>query len=404
MPIITRRNTRIPGTIWNNHGFLYWRGKLPGDSIRKSIPLCMPGSTRAMTADHPQSYAVAAAWRLWESAVRESRTVRNRTPTVGDICDRYIIHCETYYSQNGAQNERIAIRLFREMYGPHEIGTLTHADMIALRDAHISSGICRRTVNDRMTSTKRMIAWALDEALIPACVKAELSQVSPLKRGRSEAPECDPIRPARDEDIELLRGVLTPSLFDMVTVHRHTGMRPGELCAMRWSDIERRSNGPWVYRPKDHKNAWRRRPRPILIGPISRRILEKYTGGDYCFSPARSMTERCQMWRELRKSHVQPSQIDRSSPEAMRKPGECWDPGTYARATRRAFASLGVDGFSPNQLRHAFATDVRRRFGLTACRAVLGHSGGQRVTDIYTRDAVEDEIISQASMAVETLG
>ena len=63
-----------------------------------------------------------------------------------------------------------------------------------------------------------------------------------------------------------------------------------------------------------------------------------------------------------------------------------------------------MDLWSANQLRHAFATEVRRKFGLEACRAVLGHSNGARVTDRYSFEAAEDEIIKAASVAVEALG
>ena len=48
--------------------------------------------------------------------------------------------------------------------------------------------------------------------------------------------------------------------------------------------------------------------------------------------------------------------------------------------------------------------EVRRKFGLEACRAVLGHSMGARITDRYSCDALEDEIVEKASAAVEALG
>jgi hypothetical protein len=53
---------------------------------------------------------------------------------------------------------------------------------------------------------------------------------------------------------------------------------------------------------------------------------------------------------------------------------------------------------------HAFGTEVRLAFGLEAARAVLGHTGGGCITDVYTFDAVEEEMIKAASPAVEALG
>jgi integrase len=43
--------------------------------------------------------------------------------------------------------------------------------------------------------------------------------------------------------------------------------------------------------------------------------------------------------------------------------------------------------WSPNQLRHTFATDVRKRFGLEAAQVLLGHSEAD-TTQLYAeRDA-----------------
>ena len=108
--------------------------------------------------------------------------------------------------------------------------------------------------------------------------------------------------------------------------------------------------------------------------------------------------------REARKTPVQPSQIDRSNPAATRVPGEAWDTCAYTRTIARACARANVEGWGSNRLRHAFATEVRRKFGLEATRAVLGHSTGARITDRYSFDAIEDEIVGKAAPAVEALG
>ena len=42
----------------------------------------------------------------------------------------------------------------------------------------------------------------------------------------------------------------------------------------------------------------------------------------------------------------------------------------------------GVDPWTPNQLRHAAATRIRRELGLDAARVVLGHSSAA-MTEIY---------------------
>ena len=64
----------------------------------------------------------------------------------------------------------------------------------------------------------------------------------------------------------------------------------------------------------------------------------------------------------------------------------------------------GIVPWGSNRLRHTFGTEVRRAFGLEAARAVLGHTNGGCITDVYTFDAVEDEMVRTAAPAVEALG
>jgi site-specific recombinase XerC len=52
--------------------------------------------------------------------------------------------------------------------------------------------------------------------------------------------------------------------------------------------------------------------------------------------------------------------------------------------------------WSPNQLRHSYATEVRKQFGLEAAQVVLGHSTC-RVTEIYAeRDTAKGSLVAKA--------
>ena len=254
--------------------------------------------------------------------------------------------------------------------------------------------------------TNRMMPWALDEGLVRAQVKAELSQVRPLKRNRSEARETAPVRPVGAEAIKAAQACMMPNTADMVEVHRLTGMRPAELCGMRWQDIDT-SATPWVYRPRDHKNEWRGQPRAICIGPRARAILERHRETEYPFSPVAATYERILELRKQRTSPFYPcrdEKYSRADPHATRKPRDHWDTCSYSKTIHAACLRAKIDPWSANRLRHVFATEVRRRFGLEATRAVLGHSMGARITDRYSFEAAEDEIIRAASAAVEALG
>ena len=276
-----------------------------------------------------------------------------------------------------------------------------------LRDALVRSGVSRTTVNARLWRVKYMIGWALDEALIPATVKAELTQVKGVKRGRSAAPERQHVRPVDDATIAATVAHMMPNTADMVRVHRLTGMRPCELCALRWSLIDT-SRLPWVYRvpPEVNKNEWRGefgQPRVVCIGPKARAILERHRDGcDVPFSPVLAMAEYVAARHAARVTPVYGKRKD--APHVPRVLGEQWTTDAYTKTIHAACGKAKITPWGANRLRHTFGTEVRRAFGLEAARAVLGHTGGGCITDVYTFDAVSDEMVRTASPAVEALG
>lgn len=397
-----RNDYRKPrGSIINNNGYWYLLVRLPGETKRRKHPLCAPGSDHAMRADRPRDMAVDAAHRLWESATRQVRQGVSGT-SVTDVCDAYVRHAQVYY-RGGTETSTVtcALRLFKELHGARPIAELVHADMLRVRDAMVRHGLARTTVNKYMRIiSNRMLPWALDEGHIRAQVRAELSNVQPLKRGRCTARETEPVTAVDDATINATIAHMMPNTADMVRVHRLTGMRPDEICTMRWADIDT-STTPWVYRPAKHKNQWRGQPRAIVIGPQARAILERHRDTAYPFSPVAAVYERMM---ELRANAKSPSRYCRRDPHAVRVPRDHWDAPAYSKTIAAACKRADVPVWSANQLRHAFATQVRRHFGIDAARAALGHSNGHRVTDMYSFEAAVDETIRTATPAVEALG
>jgi len=400
------------GSVWDNHGLWYYSVQLPGESKRRNVPLRAPGAKHTLRSDRPRKMAEEAAARYWEEHTRQAARRKAQGATVAELCSMWDAHCKEYYRgadgqpTSSAINYVIDVRMFRDLFGNAVVAELTHADMLQLRDALVRSGVSRPTVNRRLWCIKHMLDWALDEALIPATVKAELTQVHNIKRGRSAAPECPPVRPIDDATLEATLARMMPNTADMVRVHRLTGMRPCELCALRWQLIDT-SRTPWVYRvpPEANKNEWRGemgQPRVVCIGPRAREILERHRDGDVPFSPARAFREYLEA---IRAARVTPF-YGKADPDAHvpRVMGERWTTCAYARTVRAAAKKAGVEPWGVNRIRHTFGTEVRRAFGLETARAVLGHTGGGCITDVYTFDAIEDEMVRAAAPAVEALG
>ncbi len=187
---------------------------------------------------------------------------------------------------------------------------------------------------------------------------------------------------------------------------------------MRIADLN--MDGPtWVYTPEHHKTQYRGRSRKIYIGAKAQETLRHYLRSSlkgYIFAPTQAETERREIMHANRKTPIFCGNVPGSNckRKPQRRPGERYNPAAYnraiSRACRQAFpAPDGVKGqalqkwhknhrWSPNQLRHAFATEVRRTHGLEAAQVLLGHSQAD-VTQVY---AERDE--QKAIQAISQVG
>jgi integrase len=194
----------------------------------------------------------------------------------------------------------------------------------------------------------------------------------------------------------------------MVRVQWHTGMRPGEVTAMRTIDLDM-SGKVWFYRPGSdrgpagqHKMAYRGQQRIVPIGPKGQAVLKPWLRlnlTEYLFQPIEARAHFYGQRRANRKSPMTPSQAKRR-PKAKPKrvPGERYTVASYDRAIRNACMRGDLPRWHPNQLRHAKATELRREAGLDATRAVLGHRTPV-VTEIYA-----ELDTAQAAAVMERLG
>jgi integrase len=310
-------------------------------------------------------------------------------------------HVGTHYRrQDGTPTTEVSeyrqtLRAVRELFGRVPAAEFSPLKLKAIREQMIAAGLARTTINQRVDRVKRMFKWAVGEELVPETVHRALATVPGLQRGRTEAKETEPVEPVAAADVEATLPHLSRIISAMVQIQWRTGMRSGELCAMRTADIDR--SGPvWLYRPRAHKTAHRGRARVITIGPRAQEALAPFLQPDapetYLFSPAADREERFVQMRARRKSKVQPSQVCRRSSNPKRRPGTRFASPAYAqrvgyaieRANRGRIerGQVPIPHWHPHQLRHTHATEVRRQFGLEAAQVVLGHASAH-VTQIY---------------------
>jgi integrase len=258
--------------------------------------------------------------------------------TVAEVCARYLHHRRAEVVESEWNQSRLASVPLLDLYRDrpaHEVGPKA---LRRVRDAMVATGtLCRTEVNRRIVRLRSMFRWAAGDELIPATIVEAQRTLEPLRRGRTTAYDAKPVEPVPAGDLEATLPHLTPMLRTMVRVQLLTGMRVGELLALRSADLDRAAE-PWVYRPRAHKNAWRDMHREVPLVVRVQQLIAPYLSGDpdaSLFSPAESEQERRRMRRSARKSKVQPSQIardlrNRAAPR--RTVADTWTPTTYRHA------------------------------------------------------------------------
>lgn len=345
----------------------------------------------------------------WLAAGRQPLHVTSFELTVAELCLRYWKFAVSYFQAHDAKNRnlpalKMTIKYLRGRYSRTPAVEFGPLALKAIRRQMIDDGLSRRYINDHIGRIKRIFKWAVGEQLLPPDTFQALATVPGLRAGRTEARESQPVLPVDDATIDATLPHLPDVVADMVRVHRLTGMRPTELCIMRPCDIDLTVD-PWRYTPRHHKTQHTGRERMIFIGPQAQAVLLRYLAPDAeanCFRPSDSEAKRRAAAHAARRTPL--SYGNRPGTNLRRKPrhqpGDAYNDDAYRRAIHRACdrafpappdiagdpaefsAWRGEHRWSPNQLRHAAATEIRKRFGLEAAQTTLGHASAD-VTQVY---------------------
>jgi integrase len=288
--------------------------------------------------------------------------------TIVELLATYAEFAREYYQGSGEfQNMLYALKPLKELYGRTAAAEFSPLKIKAVRERMIESGLCRSEVNQRVGRIKRFFAWAVENEHVPPNVLHGLRAVRGLARGRTNAKENDPVRPVPEQFVDALEPHVSPQIWAMISLQRLTGMRPGEVTAMRTRDIDA-SEEAWVYAPPQHKSAWRGHERKIHLGPQAQEILKNWLRpvlDEPLFQPVEAETWRRQQLHERRKTPLSCGNRPGTNRSAKprRQPGSRYTARTYYVAIRRACFAAKVPVWSPNQLRHNRATQLRREHG-----------------------------------------
>jgi integrase len=334
---------------------------------------------------------------------------RSGDVTVNEVLLAYLRHVDDYYRRldgtatSEPREYRLALRPVKELYGhtpAEEFGPLA---LKTVRENMIRAGLCRSLVNQRIGRVKRCFKWAASEQIVPVEVFLGLATVSGLQRGRTAARETDPIQPVPDELVRATLPHLTRHVAGIVRFQLLTGCRPGEACSLRRCELDT-SGRVWYYRPAYHKLAYRGQTRVIAVGPKAQKVLAEFPTFDptaYVFDPAAAVREFHASRSDSRETPLYPSHAKRNAAKRVkfgkRYPGRRYKIQAYYTAVRRAAKRAGVEFWHPNQLRHLFATTVRKTYGLEGAQVALGHARAD-VTQVYAER--DQTLASKVALAV----
>lgn len=348
--------------------------------------------------------------------------------TLAEVMVAYIQHADRHYrgvdgKPTSEFNEiKLVIKALRELYAETPASEFGPLRLKAVRQGWVNAQLARSECNRRANLVRRMFKWAASEELVPAAIYHALTTVGGLQRGRSAARETEPVGPVEDAVVEATLPYLNRFVCGLVEFQRLTGCRPGEACNLRRCDID--VTGPvWLYRPVTHKTAWKRKSRVIAIGPKAQLMLKGFftiDADDYLFSPEGATDEHRAERAANRKTPRYPSHMKRNvrkrKSRPRRTPTDKYDHRSFSRAVARACdeafpapvplaqrtdetltmwanrltaeeksrltAWRRQHRWHPNQLRHSYATRVRKQYGLEAAQVLLGHSRAD-VTQVY---------------------
>jgi integrase len=199
----------------------------------------------------PESLVAKARLELEIATAATAPPTRSPTDavSVAEALGAFLEHAKQHYRRDDGtptrelRDYKFIIRHVRELYGETRAANFGPLALKAMRQKFIGAGWCRSLINQRVGRIVRVFKWAVGEELVPPAVHQGLAAVGGLQRGRTDAPDHDPVGPVEDAVIDATLPRLNRHVRGLVEFQRLTGCRPGEACRVRRCDIDAGPSG-----------------------------------------------------------------------------------------------------------------------------------------------------------------
>ncbi len=338
------------------------------------------------------THGSAASRRKYDRLIADwlgnGRCAPGATKSVSEIILAYYSHCVGYYGKHNNKELsalRMALRPVRELYADLPAEDFGPLKLQAVRQTFVDAGCVRRHCNQQARRVVRMFRWAAARELIRGETVHALKSVEGLRMGRGGAREGAPVKPVPLEHVQAIREHVSRQVWTMIQLQLLTGMRSGEVTILRGTDLVM-DGDLWEFRPAKHKTEYRGHVRTVTLGPRAQALIKPFLGLDpqaYLFSPQQAESERRAKVSAARKTPLSCGNRPRAAKiNPAKTAGQRYDSGSYRRAIEYAIQKSGCPHWHPHQLRHNAATELRKRYGLDAARAILGHRS-PAITETY---------------------
>lgn len=203
-----------------------WQINVQADGIRRTFSSAIPGRKGKIEAEKK-----ADRWL-------EDRTISEST-RCGELLDKYLDRVKATTSRANWRPMEYRINTHvRPVIGLKRIGKLTEEDLQAILDDGYSAGLSKRSLKNIKSDLTAFLKFCRREKATRLFPESLIINTS-AKRSQKKVATLDDIKKLFDSSVTTWRGKLCEDRY----IHAYrflvlSGLRPGEMLGLRWSDID----------------------------------------------------------------------------------------------------------------------------------------------------------------------